>query len=593
VSALAALLAVVGAVPALFPAVASAAGIKVVVIVGPVEGLTPTYRGWAEKVALTAEKYGADVRRIYSPNATWTNVLNNIQGASIVVYMGHGNGFPSPYSSTLNPDKVDGFGLNTSTSPSDYTHAYYGESYIARYVKLAANAVVFLSHACYAAGSSESWDVDPTVDVAKQRVDNFAAGFVSAGARAVFALAHADPSPYVAKLFTSTSTMKTIFETASDWNGTWVKRFASIRSPGFDAELDPSLDTRLDPPQPSYYLRSLVTYPGLTAAQVRSLDPLAPTLSGFAPQPAYVSPNGDSVKDTVTFAGTWSASTAWRLSVQKSDGALLTTTTGSGTGLSASWAGDDGSATVPDGVYRVVVDATDGGGHVSGPYFFPVTVDMVDPVVKGPASRLISTTMGGSTVPVKTTWSATDGGGGVAYKLQRQVNGGSWSGVSLASTTSAKVKQSLAIGDTYRYRVRATDGAGNTSAYRYGPAFRSLRTQETSSAVTYGGAWTSVSNSSASGGSYRYATAAGAWASYTFTGSSIAWVAITSTSGGSADVFIDGVLKTTIELSASTTGWRRVVYAYDWSSQGSHTIKVVANGDGRVYLDAFARLYRV
>jgi len=216
------------------------------------------------------------------------------------------------------------------------------------------------------------------------------------------------------------------------------------------------------------------------------------TLSGFAPQPAYVSPNGDSVKDTVTFAGTWSASTAWRLSVQKSDGALLTTTTGSGTGLSASWAGDDGSATVPDGVYRVVVDATDGGGHVSGPYFFPVTVDMVDPVVKGPASRLISTTMGGSTVPVKTTWSATDGGGGVAYKLQRQVNGGSWSGVSLASTTSAKVKQSLAIGDTYRYRVRATDGAGNTSAYRYGPAFRSLRTQETSSAVTYGGAWTSV-----------------------------------------------------------------------------------------------------
>ena len=277
VAALVALLAVSAAVPAIFPAVAAAAGIKVVVIVGPVEGLTATYRGWAEKVALTAEKYGADVRRIYSPNATWANVLNHIQGASIVVYMGHGNGFPSPYSSTLNPDKVDGFGLNTATSPSDYSHVYYGESYVARYVKLAPSAVVFLSHACYAAGSSESWDVDPTVSVAKQRVDNFAAGFIGAGARAVFALAHADPSPYVTRILTSTTTtMKAIFETAVDWNGAYVQRFASVRSPGFDAELDPSLDTRLTPPQPSYYLRSLVTYPGLTAAQVRGLDPTTP-----------------------------------------------------------------------------------------------------------------------------------------------------------------------------------------------------------------------------------------------------------------------------------------------------------------------------
>src|SRR5438034_1361608 len=133
-----------------------------------------------------------------------------------------GNGFPSPYSSTLNPYKVDGFGLNDPLNLSDNAHLYYGESYIKSSVKLAPNAVVFMSHACYAQGSSESWDVDPTVSVAEQRVHNFAAGFIGAGARAVFALAHDDPSPYVAKILTGTTlTMKSLFETGAGWTGTW------------------------------------------------------------------------------------------------------------------------------------------------------------------------------------------------------------------------------------------------------------------------------------------------------------------------------------------------------------------------------------
>jgi hypothetical protein len=266
-------LAVVAVSPAVFHPRASAAGMKVVLIVGPVESLTSTYRSWMDKVATAAGSNGATVTKLYSPNATWSKVLAAIQGANIVVYMGHGNGFPSPYSSTLNPNKVDGFGLNDPNNLSDNVHIYYGEAYIRANVKLAANAVVFLSHACYAQGSSESWDVDPTVTVAQQRVDNFASGFIGAGARAVFALAHADPSPYVTKILTGTTvTMKSIFETASDWVGTWVQRVKSVRSPGYDEELDPSLDTRLSPAQPTYYLRSLVTYPGLTAAQVRGLD---------------------------------------------------------------------------------------------------------------------------------------------------------------------------------------------------------------------------------------------------------------------------------------------------------------------------------
>lgn len=602
---LAAAFAVVAAVPALRPAVASAAGIKVVVIVGPVEGLTSTYRSYAEKVAQTAASYGADVRRVYSPNATWKNVLANIQGASVVVYMGHGNGYPNPYVSFLQPNVNDGFGLNDPNNLDDNHHIYYGESYLAQYVKLAPNAVVFLSHACYAPGASESWDKDPTVSVARQRADNFAAGFIAAGARAVFALSHADPSPYLAQLFTTDSSMKSIFETASDWDGRWVQSFASVRSSGFDAELDPTLDQRLSPPQPTYYLRSLVTWPGLTASQVTSFDPDAPRLTAFSPQTAYLSPNGDGLKDMTTFAGTWSAPTNWRLQVQAQDGTTLSETTGTGTALSATWTGDDMTAAsvdgspvlVSDGLYRVVVDATDDAGHVSVPLNYAATVDTVSPTNSAPSSYLYSgTRLGSSTTPVRTSWSGSDAGGIASYSLRRQVIGGGYYSVSLPSPTSTYVYQSSSFGSAYRYRLNATDRAANHDGWVYGPTFKPLLTQQSSSAVSYSGKWYSLSNSYASGGSFRYASAAGASASYTFTGSSIGWAAFKCPSCGSAKVYLDGVYRTTVSLYSSSYSYRPIVYAAHWSANGSHTIRIVVIGTAghpRVYVDAFVRLYRL
>ena len=64
---------------------------------------------------------------------------------------------------------------------------YYGEYYIRNYIQLATNAVVILNRLCYASGNSEPGRANPTKSVAQQRVDNFGAGFLRAGARAVFA----------------------------------------------------------------------------------------------------------------------------------------------------------------------------------------------------------------------------------------------------------------------------------------------------------------------------------------------------------------------------------------------------------------------
>ena len=104
---------------------------KVVLIVGPAGSATNGYRAEARAAAAVARKYTPDVTEVYSPNATWPAVKAALQDASLVVYMGHGNGWPSPYRDTLYPPTQDGFGLNPSAGSGDDAHQYYGEGRIA------------------------------------------------------------------------------------------------------------------------------------------------------------------------------------------------------------------------------------------------------------------------------------------------------------------------------------------------------------------------------------------------------------------------------------------------------------------------------
>src|SRR4051794_41705943 len=85
---------------------------KVVLIVGPSGGATPYYRRLADEAAADAARLTPNVVKVYSPDATWTNVKAALQGASVVVYLGHGNGWPSMYRDALYPLTQDGFGLN-------------------------------------------------------------------------------------------------------------------------------------------------------------------------------------------------------------------------------------------------------------------------------------------------------------------------------------------------------------------------------------------------------------------------------------------------------------------------------------------------
>jgi len=221
---------------------ATSADPKVVIIVGATHSATSNYRTRADVAAAEAAKYTKNVVKVYSPNATWSAVKAALQGASVVLYLGHGNGFPSPYRSSPWPYSQNGFGLNAVAGQGDSNTKYYGEAYIGSEIRLAPNAVVILNHLCYASGNSEPGNPEPTVSVAHQRIDNYAAGFLKAGARAVLAEAHIGADWWMRTLFTTRQRIEQAWRNAPYGSGHIVS-FPSSRSPGYTALSDPTTPT--------------------------------------------------------------------------------------------------------------------------------------------------------------------------------------------------------------------------------------------------------------------------------------------------------------------------------------------------------------
>ena len=142
------------------PQATRAASIKVVVVVGPAGPSTAKYRDSAKYYATLARSYGASVTEIYSPYATWSRVKAAAQGANLLIYLGHGNGYPSPYGAFQRYTK-DGMGLNATSGNGNYNVKYWGEYYIDRDIQMAPNAVVILNRLCYASGNSEWGSAEP------------------------------------------------------------------------------------------------------------------------------------------------------------------------------------------------------------------------------------------------------------------------------------------------------------------------------------------------------------------------------------------------------------------------------------------------
>ena len=247
-----------------------------------------------------------------------------------------------------------------------------------------------------------------------------------------------------------------------------------------------------------------------------------------------------------------------------------------------------------DGTLTIQLPAgltADAAGNPSQPSdLLVLTIDRSSPVTSAPLAHLAGGTMSSSSLPASVTWSGTDrGSAGVAtYDLARSVDGAAF--VILASgLASPGARVRLAPGHSYRFEVRAHDRVGNVGAWVAGPTLQPGLTQQWSSGIFYHGTWRGVSGTSYTGGSDRYATAAGASAGYTFTGRSVAIVSSRAAGRGLVRVYIDGVLVSTVDLYAPSTAYRQVVFARTWGSSGTHTIRLVVAGTAgrpRVDLDA-------
>jgi hypothetical protein len=262
---LALLLALAVGLPAQTAAASPATNAKVVIIVGPVGDATDRYRARAREAAAAAHRHSANVVEIHSPGATWPVVREALQGASVVVYLGHGNGWPSIYRDSPNPATQNGFGLNPVSGVDDDAHQYFGESWIAREVRLARDAVVILSGLCYASGNTEPDLPEGTLDDAKQRVDNYAAGFIVAGASAVIADAHVPSAWYVERILSGTTSIERLWRDVRGGRGEFAE-FASVRSQGFAVRMNP------DRKDGGYY-RSLVVRSGQAASAGTATQP--------------------------------------------------------------------------------------------------------------------------------------------------------------------------------------------------------------------------------------------------------------------------------------------------------------------------------
>jgi hypothetical protein len=244
---------------------------KAVFIVGPEEALTPGNLVEAETMAQQAEAAGMDVRRVFHPYATWESVLAEIQGASLVAYLGHGYGYPSN-SDQLNEKTQDGIGLNTIDGGADNDVTYYGASMLRESVQLAPHAVVLLMHGCYTAGNGELGTPIPTEDVARERVDNYASGWLAVGAGAVFGYQWGTRWNFSDALVNSESTMELLFTNQHEhvgWNDLY---FDSLRTPGATSHLDPK--------PVDGYLRAVTGNLAMTTAEWRSgAGELAPAAS--------------------------------------------------------------------------------------------------------------------------------------------------------------------------------------------------------------------------------------------------------------------------------------------------------------------------
>ena len=196
------------------------------------------------------------------------------------------------------------------------------------------------------------------------------------------------------------------------------------------------------------------------------------------------------------------------------------------------------------------------------------------PVVTTPRVNLSTTSqVSTSGVPTVVGWNLAGDDPLKRYEFQAKVDGGSFAGKSLASSTAKFYRTTLGSGRAYTYRVRPVDSKNRVGAWRSVGPVKGISVPDNASSIAWSGAWSTASHGDYLGDKVHWTKTAGAKATFTFKGSSIAWVGPVGPTRGKAYVHIDGKYIKTVDLKASSFVARRILFAATLP-QGTHKIKI-------------------
>jgi peptidoglycan hydrolase-like protein with peptidoglycan-binding domain len=119
---------------------------------------------------------------------------------------------------------------------------------------------------------------------------------------------------------------------------------------------------------------------------------------------------------------------------------------------------------------------------------------------------------------------------------------------------------------------------GGVSSASTGDYFTFMtRYDQTDSRFAYSGAWAPFLRTTAWKGSYGRSSSGGASVTITFNGTRLDWIATKGTTTGIADVYLDGVLKKTVNLASATAVYQQRVWSTGTLNTGEHVVKIVRN----------------
>jgi len=247
------------------------------------------------------------------------------------------------------------------------------------------------------------------------------------------------------------------------------------------------------------------------------------------------------------------------------------------------------------GCHTLNVESWDNMGLQSGDVTDgPLCYDSVAPVITAKPTVKLQNDVGPvtSTDPITISWKGTDATSGIKnYTLYQSTNGGAYS--KIASPTAASFSEKVAPGNTYQFKVTATDNAGNTDAGQASVAYKLSLYQQNASQITYSAGWTKQTLSGANGGSVEYATAAGKTATFTFTGVQVAWMSTQGPTRGSATVKLDSGTASTINTDTTSPHTAEIVDVATAAANASHKLVITVlgtSGHPRIDVDAFVVL---